>query len=77
MPYANIMRILYMKGFLNEDDPVFRRPNFLLIDDDKLCITQEGLWWDGGVFDVINNDYEPALLALSSEELNVDVDFFT
>jgi hypothetical protein len=33
------------------------------------------LWWDGKVLDVLNNDNEPALLALSTEILNVDVGF--
>ena len=32
MPYANVMRILYKKGILNEADPVSRRPDFLQID---------------------------------------------
>ena len=40
MPYANIMRILYMKGSLNEADPVSRRPDFHPIDDEKLYNTQ-------------------------------------
>jgi hypothetical protein len=43
MPYANIMRILYTKGILNEADPVSRRPHFHPIDDDKLYKTQESL----------------------------------
>jgi hypothetical protein len=30
--YANLMRILYRKGILNEADPVSRRPDFLSID---------------------------------------------
>jgi hypothetical protein len=75
MPYANIMRILYRKEILNKADPVSRRPDFLPIDDDKLYNTQEYLWWNGKVLDVLNNDNEPALLALSTEILNVDVDF--
>jgi len=77
MPYANIMRILYRKGSLNEADPVSRRPDFHPIDDEKLYNTQESLWWDGKVLDVMRSDNEPALLALSTEELNVNVDFFT
>jgi hypothetical protein len=75
MPNANIMRILYKKGILNEADPVSRCPGFLPIDDDKLYNTQECLWWNGKVLDVLNNDNEPTLLALSTEILNVDVDF--
>jgi len=75
MHYANIVSVLYMKGILNEVAPVSRRPDFLPIDDDKLYNTQECLWWDGKVLDVLNNNNEPALLALSMEELNVDVDF--
>jgi hypothetical protein len=75
MPYANIMRIIYIKGFLDDADPVSRRPDFLPIDDDKLINTQEYLWWDGDVLAILNNDNEPALLALSTEILNVDVEF--
>jgi hypothetical protein len=71
------MCILYKKGILKEADPEPRRPDFLPIDDDKLYNTQESLWWDGKVLDVLNNDNEPALSALSMEELNVDVDFLT
>ncbi len=77
MPYANTMRILYRKGSLNEADPVSRRPDFHPIDDDKLYNTQECLWWDGKVLDVMRSDNEPALLELSTEELNVDVVFLT
>jgi len=33
MPYANLMRILYMKGILNEANPVPRRPDFLPIEN--------------------------------------------
>ena len=77
MPYANIMRILYRKGSLNEADPVSRRPDFHPIDDDKLYNTQECLWWDGKVLNAMRSDNEPALLALSTEELNVDADFLT
>ncbi len=61
------MRILYMKGSLNEAAPVSRRPDFHLIDDEKLYNTQECLWWDGKVLDVMRSDNEPALLALSTE----------
>ncbi len=74
MPYPNIMRILYIKGSLNEADPVSRRPDFHPIDNDKLYNTQEGLWWDIKVLNVMRSDNEPALLALLTEELNVDVD---
>jgi hypothetical protein len=59
MRYANIMRILYKKGVLDEVDPVSRRPDFLPIDDEKLYNTQKCLWWDGKVLDVLNNDNEP------------------
>ena len=61
MPYAHIMRILCMKGILNEAYPVSRRPNFHPIDDDSLNNTQESLWWDGKVLDVMYNGNEPAL----------------
>ncbi len=77
IPCARIMRIHYRKGILNESDPVSRRPDFHPFDDDKLYNTQESLWWDGKVLDVINNDNEPALVALSMEELNVVIDFLT
>jgi hypothetical protein len=77
MPYADIMHILYKIGILNEADLVSRSSYFHPIDDDKFCNTQESLWWDGVVLDVIYNGNEPALLALSMEELNVDVDFLT
>jgi hypothetical protein len=33
LSYANMMRILYNKGILNEVDPVSRRPDFLPIDN--------------------------------------------
>jgi hypothetical protein len=66
-----------MKGILNEAEPVYRRPHFLPIDDNKLYNTQESLWWNGKVLDVIHNGNEPALLALSIEEFNVDVNFLT
>ena len=77
MPYANIMRILYKKGILNEADPVSRRPDLLPINDTKLFITQESLWCYVEVLGVISNGNEPTLLSLSTEELNVDVDFLT
>ena len=64
--YASIMRIIYKKGILDEAEPVSRRPDFLPIDVDTLYDTQEILWWDGKVLDVIYNDNEPALLALST-----------
>jgi hypothetical protein len=53
---------------------VSQRPDFLPIDDDKLYNTQDCLWRDGKVLDVLNNDKEPALLALSTEILNDVVD---
>ena len=56
MPYAKIMRIPYRKGILNEVDPESRRPDFFPIDDDKFYNTQECLWWDRKVLDVMNND---------------------
>ena len=63
MPYANEMRILYMKGILNETDPVSRRPDFLQID---LYIPEDSLWWDGNVPNIIYNGSDPALLALTT-----------
>jgi hypothetical protein len=50
MPYENLMRIIYMKGILNEADPVFRRPDFLSID--YLYRLDDSLWWDGEVPDI-------------------------
>jgi hypothetical protein len=77
MPYANIMRILYMKGILDEADPVSRRRDFHPIDDNQLYNTQGSLWWDGEVLDVVYNGNELALLELSKEKFNVNVDFLT
>ena len=75
-PYANLMRILYRKGILNEADPVSRRPDFLPIDN--LYKPDESLWWDGNVPGIDTNGDGPALLALStSEALNVDDDFLS
>jgi len=71
------MRIFYMKRIHNETDPLSRRPYILPIDNVKLYNTQESLWWDGELLDVINNGNEPTLLALSTKELNVDVEFLT
>ena len=62
--------------FLGQN-PVSPRQNFLPIDDDKLNNTQESLWWDGKLLDVIYNDKAPASLAISTERLHVDVDFLT
>ena len=44
LSYANLMRILYMKGILNEAEPVSRRPDFLPIDN--MYMPDESLWWD-------------------------------
>ena len=33
MSYANLMHIVYMKGILNESEPMSRRPDFLPVDD--------------------------------------------
>jgi len=41
MPYANLMRILYRKGILNETDPESRRPDFHPVDN--LCGSNESL----------------------------------
>ncbi len=66
MPYANLMRILYMKVILNEADPLSRRPDFHPIDNMyKLALN---LWWDGNVPDSIDNGNDLALLTLSTLE---------
>ena len=62
MPYANLMRILYRKGILNEADPVSRRHDFLPIDN--LYMPDESLWWDGKVSGIDTNGNGLALLAL-------------
>ncbi len=64
MPYANLMRILYMARILNDADPVSRRPDFYTID--KLYKPDLNLWWDGNVLDIIDNGSDHALLALST-----------
>ena len=75
MSYANEMRILYMKGILNEVDPVSRRPDFPQID---LYIPEDSLWWDGNAHDIIYNGSDPALLALTTfQSLNADDDFLS
>ena len=76
MPYANLMRILYKKGNLNEADPVSRRPDLLPIDN--LYMPDENLLWDGKVPDIDTNGNVPALLALSTlKSLNDDDDFLS
>jgi hypothetical protein len=76
MPCANLMRILYKKGFLNEAGPVSRHPDFSLVD--KLRMPIESLWWDEHVPDIDTNDNNPALLALLTLEiLNVGDDFLS
>jgi len=76
MPYANLMRILYMKGILNEADPVSRRPDLLPIDN--MYMPDESLWWDGKVPGIDTNGNDLALLALSTLAiLNVDDHFLS
>ena len=53
MSYANLMRILFRKGILNEANPVPRRPDFLPID--RLYMRDGSLCWDGKVFDIDTN----------------------
>ncbi len=64
MPYANLMRILYKKGILNEADPVSRHPDFH--QTDRLYRLDLNLWRDGNVPDNIYNGNDPTLLALST-----------
>ncbi len=76
MPYANLMRILCKKEILNKTDPISRHPDFLPID--SMYRSDESLWWDGNVHDIIHNGNDLALLALSTlETLDVDDDFPT
>ena len=76
MPDANMMRILYKKGILNEADPVSRRPHFLPIIN--MYRPDESLWWDGKVPEIDTNGNGHALLALSTlESLNVADDFMS
>jgi len=76
MPYANLMRILYKKGILNEADPVSRRPELIIIDN--LYTPDESLLWDGKVHGIDTNGNGHVLLALSTlEALNVDDDFLS
>ncbi len=71
MPCANLMRILYKKGILNEADPVSRRPDFLPIDN--MYMLDESRCGDVIVLDIDTNGNGPALLVLSTlEALNVD-----
>ena len=63
MPYANLMRILYMRGILNETDPVSRRPDFLPVDN--LRGPDQSLLWDGNRHYIDTNVYNPAILTLS------------
>jgi hypothetical protein len=58
MTYANLLRILYKKGILNEADSVSRRPDFLPIDN--MYMPYESLWWDGKVLDIDTNGNGPA-----------------
>ncbi len=72
MPYANLIRILYMKGILEEADPVSRCPDFLPVDN--MYMPDESLWCnDENVPYITYNGKDlllPALLTL--ESLNVD-----
>ena len=71
---ANLMRILYMNGILNEADPVCQRPDFLHAYN--MYMPYESLRWDGKVHDIDTNVNGPALLTMSTlEVLNVDDDF--
>ena len=63
-PSENLMRILYMKGIINEADPVSRRPDFLSIDN--MYKPDESLWWDGKVHDIDSNGNGLVLMALST-----------
>jgi hypothetical protein len=67
MPSANLMRILYTKGHLNEADPVSRRPDFLPIDN--MYKPNESLWWDEQVIGIYTNGNDPALLTLLTLEV--------
>ena len=65
MPYANLMRILDMKGIiLTEVDPVSRRPDLLPIDN--MYMPDESLRWDGKILDIDTKCNGHALLAIST-----------
>jgi len=53
MPCANLVRILYTKGILNDADPVSRRPDFLPIDN--MYKQDESFWWDEKVAGIDTN----------------------
>jgi hypothetical protein len=75
MPYANVMRILYMKGILKEAKPVSRRSDFLQTD---LYRPKDCLWWDGNVPAIMYNGNDLALLTLTTfQSLNVNDDFLS
>jgi len=64
------MCIIHRKGILiNESDPVSRFPDFLPVDN--MYMLDESLWWDGIVPNIDTNGNDPALLTLSTMELNV------
>ena len=79
MPFAQNISILYRKGFVNEAEPVSRRPDFLHPDDIQLRRLAEmfALWWDCNVFDLCYQNNDTALLVLSANNVFVDDDFLT
>ena len=58
---------IYMKGIVNDANPVSRRPNFLPVDN--LRGSDESLWWDKNVHDIDTNGNNPSFLALSTLEI--------
>ena len=75
MSYANLMRILYIKGILIiDDDPVSRHPDFLPVDN--LYKPDDSLWWDGNLLDIIYNGNDHALLTITIlKALNIKNEF--
>jgi hypothetical protein len=70
------MRILYMKGILNEANPVSRRQDFQKID--ILFRPELNLLWDENVPDIIYHGNDHALSALSTlESLKVEDDLMS
>jgi hypothetical protein len=74
--YANLMRVFYIKGILNEADPVSRRPDSIPVDNMRRL--DERLLWDGNVHGIDTNGNDPTLLSLSTVELlNGDEEFLS
>jgi hypothetical protein len=78
-PFAQNMSILYRKGYVNEADPLSRRPDFFHPDDVQLRMPAEmfALWWDGHVLGLCFQNNDNVLLVLSTYTVFVDDDYLT